>query len=136
MDVVIARAFLHPMLSFTEREELKALEASFPPRRLLQGFEVCRKFKLQPAPRTDAQIASMEETRKQFQKLLWKDRQANFREDFPDNPEEMRIEINGFIGPDDLQAWLIYSMANYKEPQRPNERHETDAFMNLAGQPA
>lgn len=73
METMSARAFLHKLLSESERKELFQIEKNFPPGRYWQGFEICRHFHLKPEPLDEAEVQQMDALWRDYRKtILWK----------------------------------------------------------------
>lgn len=117
MEPILAQGFVYRMLNAEERAKLLKVEASLPPRRFLQGFEVCRLFGLKLKPRTDDEIAAMEKTAAEFSKILWKQRVLTYREENPELSDAEILEVvDGKIDQDDLPAWREYAARHYQPP--------------------
>lgn len=55
-----ARAFLMRMLNQDQKDQLRKHESTLPRGRYLQGFEICKAFKLKPNTLNEDAVASME----------------------------------------------------------------------------
>lgn len=93
MEPLIARAFLTLILDRPQIAELRALERNLPAGRYLQGFEICRHFRLKPDPITDSREQLM-------MQLLWDWRKENAISSREDT----------------INDWMDYVLTKWTEP--------------------
>lgn len=73
----------------------------------------------------------MADVKRDFEKVLWRDRQARFKKEFPGADEKsMRDEIDGEITPREINEWLDYSWIKYVEPIVQRDVSPTDEFVS------
>lgn len=124
MEPAIVRAFLYRMLSPNQREKLMLIEMNLPPPKLLQGFEICRLFRLEVEPVSEKKLEEMnrklEEMKrvlKDFEKILWKERILDYKAENPHlSPEELADVVDGKIGPEDWWRWQAFALEHYQQP--------------------
>lgn len=93
MEPLIARGILSLMLTTEQNKELKDIEKVLPNGRYLQGFEVCRHFRLKPEPLDSSREQAM-------LTLLWDWRKINAR----------------FEKDDNIHDWMDYVKKEWIEP--------------------
>lgn len=101
----MARAFLNKLLNESERWDLKEFEKTLPPGRFLTGFEICRRYKLQPKLLPEKDLAQME-------LLYWKWNKA-----WEAKYDSMRAKTNEpfNVNDGDLRDWEVFADQNYVE---------------------
>lgn len=65
------------LLNAGQRAKVRELEASFPHGRLLQGWELCRIFRLELGEKKDYQLAAMGVLLQDWSRQNWKDNQID-----------------------------------------------------------